>query len=133
MSDFETELQRQLEAWAETCGGEQFKRLRTCSLDRIRGPASNDEAADDSGSLNGIQRHVQRMQALGRWKEAWVIRVEYMMAGLSEEERLARLNLLGLDISRATYYVYLRSAKTFLAGAVSANDASTGNDRQESA
>lgn len=121
MSDFEADLHRQLMKWAEDYGGEEFRRLRACSLDRVRGVADNDDDGGLPGVATEIQRHVARMQSLGRWKEAWVIRVEYMMPGLSDDERIARLNQMGLQISRATYYVYLRSAKTFLAGAVSAH------------
>lgn len=62
------------------------------------------------------------MEALGRWKEARVLRTEYLMPFAPEAERIAALNRLGIDISRTTYYVYLSSARTFIVGAMSAND-----------
>lgn len=116
MNEFDKALEDRLRDWATAIGGEQFRRFGSCSSERIHSPAAN----DDGGPLHEIERHVRRMESLGRWKEARVLRTEYLMAALPEAERLQSLSRLGLTMSRTTYYVYLTAAKTFVAGAVSA-------------
>ena len=72
---------------------------------------SGDEGADR------IELVVRRMRKQGRWKEARVLRVECVLEGCPEAERLLRLSRLGLRISRASYYAYLKSAHAFIEGA----------------
>lgn len=117
-NDFDRIVEEALREWAEREGGEQLQRFGRSALGRIHPGAAN----DDTEPATGIERHVRRMEALGRWKEARVLRVEYMMPGAPEAERINALVRLGLEISRASYYVYLASARTFIAGALSAND-----------
>lgn len=59
---------------------------------------------------DAIQAIVQRMEAQGRWKEARVLRAEFVLEALTEGERLQRLSRSGLRIGRSAYYVYLKSA-----------------------
>lgn len=119
MNEFDKRVEALLRAWASEQGGEQMRRFGRCAFDKLRSPAANDP---DGGDPSAIERHVRRMEALGRWKEARVLRTEYLMPFAPEAERIAALNRLGIDISRTTYYVYLSSARTFIVGAMSAND-----------
>lgn len=114
----ECDLKQRFAQWAQTYGGEQFKRLGYSSLDRIGEAPANDDA--DPGAEQ-LERIVQTMEQSGRWKEARVLRAEYFMAELSEPVRLTRLRRLGLPVSRTSYYVYLAAARAFVAGALSSN------------
>lgn len=117
MNDFDKQVEQALREWAAQFGGEELRRCGRVSFERLRAPAANDD-----GPCDGIEKHVRRMAALGRWKEARVLQVEYSMPGVPEAERIAALTRLGIEISRASYYVYLSAARTFIAGAMSAND-----------
>nr|WP_308006575.1 hypothetical protein [Xanthomonas albilineans] len=99
-------LEQHLQAWANAYGGEQFARLGYAADDRLActSNVSGDAAAD---RVEGI---VQRLENIGRWKEARVLRVETFMQALPEAERLARLRLIGISIGRTAYYVYLNAA-----------------------
>lgn len=70
------------------------------------------------GDVALIERVVQGMEQAGRWKEARVLRCEYVLADQEECLRLARLRRIGLPMSRASYYVYLDAARAFVAGAL---------------
>ncbi|WP_282270016.1 hypothetical protein [Stenotrophomonas sp. PS02298] len=72
--------------------------------------SSGDDDADR------IEQIVRRMKKQGRWKEARVLRVEFVMGDCPEAERLHRLSRLGLRISRTSYYAYLQSARAFIEG-----------------
>lgn len=113
MSDT-VDLKRRLVQWGAVYGGEDFRRLGLPNLDRIGEAAANDEHA----GAHELERIVQAMEACGRWKEARVLRAEYFMASSSESARLAKLRRLGLALSRTSYYVYLESARAFVAGAL---------------
>ena len=116
----ECDLKQRFAQWAQTYGGEQFNRLGYSSLDRIGEAPANDDA-DPMPAAAQLESIVQTMEQSGRWKQARVLRAEYFMASLSEPVRLTKLRRLGLPISRASYYVYLRDAHTFVAGALSSN------------
>jgi hypothetical protein len=109
------DLKKRFAQWALVYGGEQYRRLGFANLDRIGGPAANDDADTGARELENI---VQTMEKSGRWKEARVLRAEYFMATSSEAIRLAKLRRLGLIVSRASYYIYLKSARDFVAGAL---------------
>lgn len=117
-SEFDKRVDQALREWAARECGEQLQRFGRSAWQHIRAPAAN----DDGEPAAGIEKHVRRMESLGRWNEARVLRVEYMMPGAPESERIGALLRLGLEISRASYYVYLSAARAFIAGAMSAND-----------
>lgn len=111
----DSELKRRLSEWADTYAGDQFRRLGYSSPERIASAAperSTRSAADE------IEAIVQAMEQSGRWKEARVLRAECFLAALSEVERIQRLTRLGLPMSRTSYYVFLASARSFVAGAL---------------
>lgn len=119
------DLHQRLTDWAHEYGGDQYARLGYAGQgvlatvmqhgflpDRSAARAPAKTPADD------IERIVQLLEFNGRWREGRVLRAEYFLAGLSEDERLTRLRRCGLPMSRATYYTYLRTARTFLLGAL---------------
>ncbi|CBA14752.1 hypothetical protein [Xanthomonas albilineans] len=99
-------LEQHLQAWVNAYGGEQFTKLGYASDDRLAGAsnASGDAVADR------VEKIVQRLENIGRWKEARVLRIETFMPALPESERLARLKRDGINIGRTAYYVYLNAA-----------------------
>lgn len=115
MHDHDNDLKGMLTAWGRACGGEQCQRYGVASVERIRDPAANDGATPD---VLRVQRAVQGLQAIGRWKEARVIAVEYMQPSANEANKLAVLEKLGVNVSRASYYAYLHAAQLFVAGAM---------------
>ena len=115
MSDHHFELKELLSAWGRACGGEQMRRFGFAALDNIRAPAANDGAGPD---VQRVQRAVQGLQNIGRWKEARVITVEFLMPNADEARKLAVLSGFGVNISRASYYTHLNAAQLFVAGAL---------------
>lgn len=111
----DNELKRRLTDWAESCGGEQYRRLGYSSAERIAFAAP--EPSTHAGA-DEIEAIVQAMEQGGRWKEARVLRAECFLASLSEVERIQRLTRIGLPMSRTSYYVFLASARSFVAGAL---------------
>ena len=117
-----SDLRKRLQDWASVYGGEQYRRLGYSATDRLA--AAQDVhtiaavAVDMLNQAEQIERIVQAMEQSGRWKEARVLRAEFFMSGLSEAERLERLSRIGVGISRANYYVFLRTALAFMAGAM---------------
>lgn len=101
--------------WAEQLAGDQVKRSSRTGTERID-HALPPDCGDES--LQAVDRILGRMEACGRWKECRVLRAEFLLAGLSEADRLAFLSRLGLRISRASYYAYLSSARAYLDGAL---------------
>lgn len=80
-------LKQRLRAWAVAYGGEQLARFGYSSDDRLAAThtTSGDEEADR------IEHIVQRLERIGRWKEARVLRAEVFLPDLQEAERLQRL------------------------------------------
>lgn len=119
----DAELHQRLTDWAAVYGGEQFARLGYAEQARCgRSADVHAQVAGAVESLGGAQQIeslVQSMESCGRWKEGRVVRCEYFSAGLAESERLRRLQRLGLPMSRASYYAYLRTAIAYLHGALS--------------
>jgi hypothetical protein len=111
----DSELRQRFAQWAIVYGGEQYRRLGFSSLERIGAPAASDEKAVSAHELEDI---VKAMETSGRWKEARVLRTEYFLASLPEKLRLNQLRRMGLIVSRASYYIYLESARAFVAGAL---------------
>lgn len=109
-------LKQRFKAWGQAYAGEQQARTVYTGTETLAAdapaPDVNEEAAE-------IERIVDRMEQLGRWKESRVLRAEYFCAGLTEAERLQRLRRLGLSVSRTSYYVYLDAAGVFVLGALS--------------
>jgi hypothetical protein len=120
MADLDLKLR--FTQWAESYGGEQYRRMGYASLDRIGEPPANDDVPEGAHAL---ERIVQAMEQSGRWKEARVLRAEYFMATLPETVRLAKLRRLGVPVSRTSYYVYLDAARAFVSGALSRRDHAT--------
>ncbi|WP_337054076.1 hypothetical protein [Pseudoxanthomonas sp. USHLN014] len=107
-------LKQRLQTWAVAYGGEQFARFGYSPDDRLAAThaTSGDEEADR------IEHIVQRLERIGRWKEARVLRAEVFLTDLPEAERLQRLKRIGLTISRAGYYIYLNAACAYVEGAL---------------
>ena len=104
------ELAQRLTRWAEGhCHA--HGRLSLDILQAVASAAANDADAPTDADVDSV---VKRMLAVGRWKEARVLLVEYAMADASEALRLHRLGRLGLPISRSAYYVYLDAAHASL-------------------
>ena len=122
MHEHDSDLKHLLAEWGRACGGEQCQRLGFASLERIREPAANDDAAPN---VHRVQRAVQGLQAIGRWKEARVLTVEYLQPATDEARKLAVLESLGVSMSRASYYAYLNAAQLFVAGALWGDSADT--------
>lgn len=101
--------------WATALANDQVKRVARTGTERIDHVLPPD--CCDEG-LQAVDRILGRMEACGRWKECRVLRTEFLLAGLSEADRLAFLSRLGLRISRASYYAYLSSARAYLDGAL---------------
>ena len=104
------ELVERLVRWA----GRHCDAHGRLSLDILRAistPAANDHDGCADAAIDGV---VGRMLAVGRWKEARVLLVEYAMPDTSEALRLHRLQRLGMPVSRTAYYTYLDAAHACL-------------------
>ncbi|WP_300616082.1 hypothetical protein [Dokdonella sp.] len=111
----DNELKRRLAEWADAYGGEQYRRLGYSSAERIAFAAPEPTTCSGADEIESI---VQAMEQGGRWKEARVLRAECFLAALSEVERIQRLTRIGLPMSRASYYIFLGSARSFICGAL---------------
>ncbi|TAA18215.1 hypothetical protein EA658_13795 [Pseudoxanthomonas winnipegensis] len=107
-------LKKLLQAWATAYGGEQFARFGYAADDRLAGAALTTGDAE----VDRIEQIVQRLERVGRWKEARVLRAEFFLPDLPENDRLQRLKRIGLTISRAGYYIYLNAACAYVEGAL---------------
>ncbi|TAA45659.1 hypothetical protein [Pseudoxanthomonas winnipegensis] len=107
-------LKNHLQAWAKAYGGDQFARLGYAADDRLTGAA----AVSGDAEADRIEHIVQRLERVGRWKEARVLRAEFFLPDLPENDRLQRLRRIGLTISRAGYYIYLNAACAYVEGAL---------------
>lgn len=115
MSRPHDELHTRLISWAEAYGGDQYRRLGYASTERITLHPDAPGASDDAREVEMILR---RMEQRGRWREARVLRCEYLLRAKPEGERFAALGRIGLRISKTCYYAHLRSALAFLDGAM---------------
>lgn len=114
------EVDARLRTWAAALVGDQVGRSTRTGAERIDAQAHGLQVALEVMEIESL---VQRMERSGRWKEGRVLRAEYMLAGLSERDRLAYLTRHGSAMSRASYYSYLASARAYMDGAFSAREA----------
>ena len=105
---------QRLVAWADAYAGDQAWRTGMASRERLLGECSACKAIPMAEEMESA---VRAMEQAGRWKECRVLRCEWFCPGLSESERLVRLRAIGLPMSRANYYIYLRTAYAFIEGA----------------
>lgn len=110
-------LHHRLTTWAHAYGGDQYQRLGYASTERITLHPDAPQACDEARHIETLLRC---MEQGGRWREARVLRCEYLLRAKPECERLAALSRIGLRVSRASYYIYLRHALAYLDGAFSA-------------
>lgn len=115
MSRPHTELHDRLTEWARAYGGEQYRREGYATAERI---TLHPEPPDASAEAREIEQILRAMEAAGRYREARVLRCEYLLRARPEAERLAALARIGLHMSRGTYYTVLAAAQAFVDGAV---------------
>lgn len=125
----ESDLQERLKNWAQEYGGgrTQYIGFNSRNLLQVlidhkgevpssRGyiPVPTQTAADD------IEEIVVAMQIGGRFKIAMVLRCEYFNPHAPIEQKLARLRDIGLPMSRAGFYNFLKEAVAYVDGALEA-------------
>jgi hypothetical protein len=122
MSDTDAQfhaIKSRLRAWAHVHAGAQYRRLGYAATDALKGSTAPSEGDAQGARLAAeIELIVLAMERAGRWRECRVLRAEHFLEALPEKERLQRLARIGLRMSRSTYYTYLRSAHSFLLGAL---------------
>lgn len=122
----DSELERRLLEWAKEYGGRDPGngwpgRNFLATLIEHEGFVPNSRgyvpvpirtAADE------IEQAVMGMEAGGFFKPGRVLRCEYFMQRSPIEAKLQNLRAIGLPMSRAGFYLYLRQGKAFLCGAL---------------
>jgi hypothetical protein len=108
-------LHAQLVEWAGHYGGDQFRRLGYSSVERI---TLHPDVPGASRAAQEVEHQLRRMEQIGRWREARVLRCEYLLAAKPEGERLAALGRIGLRLGRSAYYRSLHAALAFMDGAL---------------
>ncbi len=103
--------------WADHYGGSQYQRLGYASTERI---TLHPEPPQPAAPAQEIETILRVMESRGRWREARVLRCEYLMRTLPEAARLAALERIGLRMGRSAYYCSLQAATAYLDGALSA-------------
>lgn len=119
MSRTHDTLHARLTEWAKAYGGEQFRRLGYATVERI---TLHPDVPGVPGPAAEIEQQLRRMEQLGRWREARVLRCEFLLAAKPEAERLAALARIGLRMGRSAYYQHLQAALAFMDGAISLQD-----------
>jgi hypothetical protein len=119
MSRTHDTLHARLADWAQAYGGEQFRRLGYATVERI---TLHPDVPGVPAPAAEIEQQLRRMEQLGRWREARVLRCEYLLAAKPEAERLAALARIGLRMGRSAYYQHLQAALAFMDGAISLQD-----------
>lgn len=115
MSRTHDTLHARLTEWAQAYGGEQFRRLGYATVERI---TLHPDVPGVPAPAAEIEQQLRRMEQLGRWREARVLRCEYLLAAKPEAERLAALARIGLRLGRSAYYRSLHAGLAFLDGAL---------------
>jgi hypothetical protein len=115
MSRTHDTLHARLTEWAKAYGGEQFRRLGYATVERI---TLHPDVLGVPAPAAEIEQQLRRMEQLGRWREARVLRCEYLLAAKPEAERLAAVARIGLRLGRSAYYRSLHAGLAFLDGAL---------------
>ena len=120
------EIERRLAEWAKEYGhgdrgnGWQDRNLLATLIahkgfvpdQRGYVPVATRTAADE------VEKAVTTMARVGWIKPARVVRTEYFLAHLREEDRLREMAAIGLPVRRAQYHVYLDQAKAYITAAI---------------
>lgn len=108
-------LHHRLTTWAHAYGGDQYQRLGYASTERITLHPDSPQACPEARHIEALLRC---MEQGGRWREARVLRCEYLLRAKPECERLSALSRIGLRLGRSAYYAHLNAGMAYLDGAL---------------
>lgn len=119
------ELERRLVEWASEYAGSRYEHngwpgrswLYTAIKYRGRGPTGMSRITTIGTAADEVERAVEALEkAKDGYKPGRVLRCEYWRPNDAEEHKLQALRAIGLPMSRAGYYLYLKHAKFHVAG-----------------